>query len=489
MATPSSSPSSRPPPEVLEDAPELEFWRSDSWVDIWSGLPLQMPPEGTAAGLVRSALLPGSNVNFPQITEICERIAAEPPEGQQAVQLLVAAMRDGNAPFRKKLKALTISNELMYDDRAVACFRSFTGFQQALVALRAVQNTGLSAYVDENIRMLASEVDKVCFGGSAPPREGRLQGFGSAFRNNLEAAAGALRRPADQATASSAAPAQPVFVPAASKPVPSSMPSTAPPQVAPPTSTHAASNPISSCPGSMQGQSVLPPSSSSPFASEPGASNSAGTAVSSSALVPNGRNAVPNSPFQVQGSSGPGFVGGATAVPSSQPPAQEAVRSPPVLNAPSAAPSMPAPGGIDLVGLSGPPAQVSAVSGMTAAAVDVGRQAPFGQLDAPGSVAMPETSSVAGAVPFAQPTVAASFARPEASSVAGAVTFGQPSVAASFATPEASSAAGPPSGQPSVAASFAMPEASNAAVASAFDITAMNSAPPQSGGGASSFFD
>lgn len=440
MATASSSPSSRPLPEVLEDAPELEFWRSDSWVDIWSGLPLQMPPEGTAAGLVRSALLPGSNVNFPQITEICERIAAEPPEGLQAVQLLVAAMRDVNAPFRKKLKALTISNELLYDDKAVACFRTFAGFQQALMALRVVQNTGLTAYVDENIRMLATEVEKVCFGGSAPPREGRLQGFGSAFRNNLEAAAGALRRPADQAYAPS--PAPPMH--AASKPVSGSMPSTAAPQVAP---------------GSMQAQSVPPPPSPSPFASAPGGSNLANPSVNSSACVPNGVNAVPSSPFQVQGSSVPGIAGGAPAAPNSQLPAQEVVRPPPVSDGATPAFSVPAAGSSDFVASSGPTAPATAVAGMAAANFNIGRQ----------------------------PDVAGSFAVSEASSAPVAGPFGQPDMTSSFATPGASNAAvAAPFGQPNVTSSFAMPGAVNAAVANAFDTS---SAPPQSGGGASSLFD
>lgn len=39
------------------------------WVQLWSGQPLQLPAVGSAAGLVRKALLPGSKVDFPQITE------------------------------------------------------------------------------------------------------------------------------------------------------------------------------------------------------------------------------------------------------------------------------------------------------------------------------------------------------------------------------------------------------------------------------------
>ncbi|CAE8595637.1 unnamed protein product, partial [Polarella glacialis] len=112
----------RPPPEVQESSQEMEFWRSDSWVDIWAGIPLRPPSEGSAASLVRAALLPCSNVNFPQITEICDLVASKPSDCPEAVKLLVSAMRDGYVPYRKKLKALTITNEMLYDQSAVQCF-------------------------------------------------------------------------------------------------------------------------------------------------------------------------------------------------------------------------------------------------------------------------------------------------------------------------------------------------------------------------------
>ncbi|CAJ1347910.1 unnamed protein product [Effrenium voratum] len=188
---------SRLPPEVPEDSADLEFWRSESWVLLWSGRPLQLPALGSAAHLVRQALLPGSKVDFPQITEICELIAAKPQEGPEAIRLLVAAMRDKDGPFRKKLKALTIANEMLYDESSIVCFREVPNLQLALQGLRTLKDSGLSEYVDENIRMLATEVDKVCFsetGGGARGHASRLRSLGSALKTNLEAAAKNLRR-------------------------------------------------------------------------------------------------------------------------------------------------------------------------------------------------------------------------------------------------------------------------------------------------------
>eukprot|EP00913_Durusdinium_trenchii_P033134 g31021.t2 len=79
---------------------------------------------------------------------------------------------------------------MLYDERAVLGFREVPGLQPALTTLRAVKDSGLSEYVDENLRMLATEVEKVCFSesGGSQGHASRLRNFGSAVRNNLEAA-------------------------------------------------------------------------------------------------------------------------------------------------------------------------------------------------------------------------------------------------------------------------------------------------------------
>lgn len=174
----------------------LEFWRSSQWVDIWAGTQLRTPPPNSAASLVRAALLPDTSVNFPVITEICDRIADNPAERGAAVEFLGVSLADAYAPFRKKLKALTIANEMMYDPSCVDVFRSIDRLHEALGVLRTVRDSGLSNHVDENIRMLATEIDKVCFGGEVRSRP--LNRLGSAVKGNLakaaSQAAGALRR-------------------------------------------------------------------------------------------------------------------------------------------------------------------------------------------------------------------------------------------------------------------------------------------------------
>mmetsp|Transcript_97707 Transcript_97707/g.173153 ORF Transcript_97707/g.173153 Transcript_97707/m.173153 type:complete len:453 (+) Transcript_97707:86-1444(+) len=216
----------------------LEFWSSGDWVDIWSGLPLKVPPLGSAAGLVRNALLPGSSVNFPQITEICERIVEEPSEARDAVNLLTAALSDTYASFQKKLKALTICNEMMYDDSLVIMFSSAERLRDALLALRSARDTGLGAPIDENIRMLATEVDKVVFPLDGQQQPKRISRISESVKSNLGKAAGILRRDSsDRAGAMAAPQAAPPHAPfqtSAPTQMPLPSPATAPPAAPPP---------------------------------------------------------------------------------------------------------------------------------------------------------------------------------------------------------------------------------------------------------------
>merc|ERR1719436_2003335 len=86
----------------------------------------------TAASLVHAALRPDSVVDFPGITEICERLEAHPQEMSGVAGLLVAALRDARTPVRTKLQALTIANELMYSPAAVDAFRATGGAREAI---------------------------------------------------------------------------------------------------------------------------------------------------------------------------------------------------------------------------------------------------------------------------------------------------------------------------------------------------------------------
>eukprot|EP00931_Biecheleriopsis_adriatica_P036299 TRINITY_DN20916_c0_g1_i2.p1 TRINITY_DN20916_c0_g1~~TRINITY_DN20916_c0_g1_i2.p1 ORF type:complete len:693 (-),score=184.47 TRINITY_DN20916_c0_g1_i2:67-1863(-) len=121
----------------------------------------------SAAGLLQEALSPQSRVDFPCVTEICQRVADRPEEAEASADLLFSALasKEDSSPQqneraeapRRKLKALTIAHELLYDERVLQEFAS-----RPLDPLRSLealpQGSGLGAPAEETIRMLASEV-------------------------------------------------------------------------------------------------------------------------------------------------------------------------------------------------------------------------------------------------------------------------------------------------------------------------------------------
>jgi len=115
----------------------------------------------SAEMLVHNALQPESNVDFPQITELCERLEAHPGEITPAITLLVAVL-GGPSDFCTKLKALTIMNEMLYNRQAVETFCSLPGLRHSLKVLQNTRDAGLAPPVAEGIRMLSTEIDKVC---------------------------------------------------------------------------------------------------------------------------------------------------------------------------------------------------------------------------------------------------------------------------------------------------------------------------------------
>ncbi|CAE7413868.1 MTMR2, partial [Symbiodinium microadriaticum] len=127
------------------------------------------PAEPTIGERIFQALAAGSNVDFPTVTEICDRVAKEPREVPEAVRLLAGAFAEKGGLPRRKLKALTIMNELLYDKRAEAELRQVHGVRDALWTLQTTSNSGLGPEADEQIRMFATEVEKKCFGASGDP--------------------------------------------------------------------------------------------------------------------------------------------------------------------------------------------------------------------------------------------------------------------------------------------------------------------------------
>lgn len=163
----------------------------------------------TAAHLASAALQPGSSVDFPLITELCDRLEAFPEEVPAATRVLSVALRDWREEcLQRTLKALTIANEMMYNGMAVDAFRAEKNLRSALISLRQVRDSGFGYVVDENIRMLATEVERVVFAeGAMPPgrselisrsEDSRVGTLGNLSWERFERAAGSAMSRADR---------------------------------------------------------------------------------------------------------------------------------------------------------------------------------------------------------------------------------------------------------------------------------------------------
>jgi len=126
----------------------------------------------TAMRRIERALAPGSNVDFPTVADISERVLAVPEEAAQAVRILVSAFSDERAPPRRRLKALTIMNELAYDARAAEELRAHPDLLPSLRRLQAARNTGLGEAADAQIRMFATELQRRCLDDRVAPSAG-----------------------------------------------------------------------------------------------------------------------------------------------------------------------------------------------------------------------------------------------------------------------------------------------------------------------------
>lgn len=116
----------------------------------------------TSLQRIERALAPGSNVDFPTVTDICDRIAAVPSERAKAVALLLSYFGDERAHPRRTLKALTILNEMAYDETVVQQLRAAPDAICTFRNLQTVYSSGLGQAADEQIRMFATELARRC---------------------------------------------------------------------------------------------------------------------------------------------------------------------------------------------------------------------------------------------------------------------------------------------------------------------------------------
>jgi hypothetical protein len=154
--------------EVVDGEPLVHFkskWElttipGEHWISYRYVEALPSDERLSAGLLVHKALQPDSQVGFPQITEICDRLEANPEEIPDAVSLLVGVLR-GPESYQLKLKTLTIICEMLYNIEVVPWFTLTYGFFSAIKELRSVCNTALGETAESSIRMLATEIDKV----------------------------------------------------------------------------------------------------------------------------------------------------------------------------------------------------------------------------------------------------------------------------------------------------------------------------------------
>lgn len=119
---------------------------------------------------VVAALDPHTQLDFPTITEICDVAAQTPAEAEVGIAVLIATLgeqkiKSGDARniTQDYYKVLTIINEMLYDEELVEILRRTPGLTPALERLKNFTGGDKGEPVDENIRILANEIEKTVF--------------------------------------------------------------------------------------------------------------------------------------------------------------------------------------------------------------------------------------------------------------------------------------------------------------------------------------
>lgn len=119
---------------------------------------------------VVESLDPQAHLDFPKVTDICEAAARNPEGADVAMAILVATLGqqelkagDTRSITQDYVKVLTIFNEMLYNNQLVEVLRRTLGLKPALERLRDFREGRMGDTSDENIRMLATEVEKRVF--------------------------------------------------------------------------------------------------------------------------------------------------------------------------------------------------------------------------------------------------------------------------------------------------------------------------------------
>lgn len=91
----------------------------------------------SARTLLSQALDPSCRINFPIVTEICERATSNKSDLSAVVHLLGSVLKDTDATMQRKLKALTVTHELLYDSSARHLLIAEPGLTESLSAVQS----------------------------------------------------------------------------------------------------------------------------------------------------------------------------------------------------------------------------------------------------------------------------------------------------------------------------------------------------------------
>jgi len=116
-------------------------------------------------------------LDYCSITNICDAVASNPSEASASCAVLVAALEeqefksgDARNITQDNLKVLTIMNEMLQDRYIVSLLRNVPRFEANLQRLRQFKKGSMGEVTDENIRILATEIEKTVFGCEFEPK-------------------------------------------------------------------------------------------------------------------------------------------------------------------------------------------------------------------------------------------------------------------------------------------------------------------------------
>jgi len=116
----------------------------------------------SAQRLLAQALAVDGRVDFPIVTEICERVSEDALQLAAVVRLLSSALQVGHTSddLSRQVKALTIAHELLYDALARRAMFETPGLIAALRSLGMSTTADVEGPAAECVRLLTYEISE-----------------------------------------------------------------------------------------------------------------------------------------------------------------------------------------------------------------------------------------------------------------------------------------------------------------------------------------